>query len=307
MGQSWAEFLLFICCRRAVLLPHGVDDVCVADDVRVLARPRRSRATSSGGASRRTASRSWSVARRSRSGCGDLMVPALWNYFVGYCVGTAIAVIGLYIAFIIPVYPALADEATAGTSRGRGRLGTHYKWIDSIAIALGRASSRSCSSSRCTRSALPWNDAVRLGVHELHDPRGSRASAHLRRLVGAVGEELVQGPGAHGHRGGARAARGGAARRVRAADRSHLGARLGPTRRAPQGALRRSAVERRDERTRLRRPARVARSARLAYASKSKSSSETADCTTPHIASRKSDMKRMSSSACASAVRTSPK
>ena len=35
---------------------------------------------------------------------GILMVPAIWNYLVGYGVGTAIAVIGLYIAFVIPVY-----------------------------------------------------------------------------------------------------------------------------------------------------------------------------------------------------------
>ena len=32
------------------------------------------------------------------------MIPAIWNYLVGYAVGTAIAVIGLYIAFVIPVY-----------------------------------------------------------------------------------------------------------------------------------------------------------------------------------------------------------
>ena len=47
-----------------------------------------------------------------------------------------------------------------------------------------------------------------------------------------------------------------------------------------------------------RRSARAARSARPHMPSKSKSSPDTADCTTPHIASRKSDMKRMSSSAC---------
>ena len=41
-------------------------------------------------------------------------------------------------------------------------------------------------------------------------------------------------------------------------------------------------------------------------AAKSKSSSDTAACTTPHIASRKSDMNRMSSSAPSSSARTSP-
>src|SRR4029077_2815024 len=35
---------------------------------------------------------------------GLLMVPAIWNYLVGYAAGTAIAVIGLYIAFVLPVF-----------------------------------------------------------------------------------------------------------------------------------------------------------------------------------------------------------
>ncbi len=41
MSQNWAEFLLFICVRRAVLLRDGLRDVGLADDVRVLPRPRR--------------------------------------------------------------------------------------------------------------------------------------------------------------------------------------------------------------------------------------------------------------------------
>jgi amino acid transporter len=62
-----------------------------------------------------------------------LMIPAIWNYLVGYGVGTAIAVIGLYIAFILPVYLRLRlgdswDEPRAWS------LGKHYKWIDTIAI-----------------------------------------------------------------------------------------------------------------------------------------------------------------------------
>jgi hypothetical protein len=61
------------------------------------------------------------------------MIPAVWNYFVGYAVGTAIAVIGLYIAFVIPVYLRWRkgdswDEPRAWT------LGKHYKWIDPLSI-----------------------------------------------------------------------------------------------------------------------------------------------------------------------------
>ena len=32
-----------------------------------------------------------------------LMIPTYWNAYTGYLVGTSIAVIGLYIAFILPV------------------------------------------------------------------------------------------------------------------------------------------------------------------------------------------------------------
>jgi amino acid transporter len=65
---------------------------------------------------------------------GVLMVPAIWNYFVGYAVGTAIAVIGLYIAFVIPVYLRWRlgdkwDEPRAWS------LGKHYKWIDPLSVA----------------------------------------------------------------------------------------------------------------------------------------------------------------------------
>ena len=64
------------------------------------------------------------------------MIPAVWNYFVGYSVGTAIAVIGLYIAFMIPVTCAAA-RATAGRA-GAWSLGKHYKWIDPLSIVMGR-------------------------------------------------------------------------------------------------------------------------------------------------------------------------
>ena len=37
IGKTWAEILLFICCRRADVLPHGLGHFGLADDVRVLA------------------------------------------------------------------------------------------------------------------------------------------------------------------------------------------------------------------------------------------------------------------------------
>jgi amino acid transporter len=61
-----------------------------------------------------------------------LMVPTLKNAVVGYLVGTSIAVIGLYIAFGIPVY--LRWRAGESFERGAWHLGNKYKWIDLMAI-----------------------------------------------------------------------------------------------------------------------------------------------------------------------------
>jgi amino acid transporter len=63
---------------------------------------------------------------------GLLMVPAIWNYLVGYAAGTAIAVIGLYIAFVLPVFLRL--RLGERFERGAWSLGRHYKWIDVIAL-----------------------------------------------------------------------------------------------------------------------------------------------------------------------------
>ncbi len=61
-----------------------------------------------------------------------LMLPTLYNFFIGYYVGTGIAVIGLYIAFILPVILRLPDErrVRAGGLDARQAL----RWIDPIAI-----------------------------------------------------------------------------------------------------------------------------------------------------------------------------
>jgi amino acid transporter len=62
-----------------------------------------------------------------------LMIPTLWNAVVGYLVGTSIAVIGLYIAFGIPIY--LRWRAGESFERAAWHLGDRYKWIDPLAIA----------------------------------------------------------------------------------------------------------------------------------------------------------------------------
>jgi amino acid transporter len=62
-----------------------------------------------------------------------LMIPTYWNNVVGYLVGTSIAVIGLYIAFVLPII--LRWRKGESFERGAWHLGKHYKWIDPLAIA----------------------------------------------------------------------------------------------------------------------------------------------------------------------------
>jgi amino acid transporter len=59
-------------------------------------------------------------------------LPAWWFGYVGYAASTAIAVIGLYIAFMLPIILRL--RAGDKFERGAWHLGRHYKWIDWLAI-----------------------------------------------------------------------------------------------------------------------------------------------------------------------------
>jgi amino acid transporter len=59
-------------------------------------------------------------------------LPAWWFGYVGYAASTAIAVIGLYIAFMLPIILRL--RAGDKFERGAWHLGRHYKWIDTLAI-----------------------------------------------------------------------------------------------------------------------------------------------------------------------------
>jgi amino acid transporter len=61
-----------------------------------------------------------------------LMLPTYWNNTVGYLVGTSIAVIGLYIAYGIPIF--LRWRAGDAFEPGAWTLGRHYRWINPIAF-----------------------------------------------------------------------------------------------------------------------------------------------------------------------------
>jgi amino acid transporter len=61
-----------------------------------------------------------------------LMVPTLANGVVGYAVGTSIAVIGLYIAFALPIILRL--KVGDKFEPGAWSLGKHYKWVSWVAV-----------------------------------------------------------------------------------------------------------------------------------------------------------------------------
>jgi amino acid transporter len=61
-----------------------------------------------------------------------LMLPTLANGAIGYLVGTSVAVIGLYIAYGIPIF--LRWRAGSSFETGAWTLGKHYRWINPIAV-----------------------------------------------------------------------------------------------------------------------------------------------------------------------------
>jgi amino acid transporter len=83
-----------------------------------------------------------------------LMVPAIWNYLVGYAAGTAIAVIGLYIAFVLPVF--LRFRMGSKFEHGAWSLGNHYKWIDVVSL-IWVAFITVLFSLPLFKDGLPWS------------------------------------------------------------------------------------------------------------------------------------------------------
>ncbi len=131
MGQNWAEFLLFIC----VVAQFFCVTASTTSASRMLFAFSRDGAVPGHQLWRRVAPNRvprWSVFAIVFMS-GVLMVPAIWNYFIGYAVGTAIAVIGLYIAFIIPVYLRFR-QGDAWDAPRAWTLGRHYKWLDIVSI-----------------------------------------------------------------------------------------------------------------------------------------------------------------------------
>jgi amino acid transporter len=131
MNESWAEFLLVI----AVVAQFFCGTASVTSASRMLFAFSRDRAV--------PGSQLWRTVGANRVPVNAvvaisvlawaLMLPTLLNGAVGYLVGTSIAVIGLYIAFVLPIILRIrqGDRFEAGA----WSLGRHYKWISPIAVA----------------------------------------------------------------------------------------------------------------------------------------------------------------------------
>jgi amino acid transporter len=130
MSQNWSDVLLFIC----VVAQFFCLTASTTSASRMMFAFSRDGAVPGSRLWRRVSSRRVPVYAVFAIGVlsGILMIPAIWNYLVGYAVGTAIAVIGLYIAFVLPVFLRLrlGDKF----EHGAWSLGRHYKWIDVVSL-----------------------------------------------------------------------------------------------------------------------------------------------------------------------------
>jgi len=131
MSTRWAEFLLFI----AVIAQTFCTIASVTSASRMMFAFSRDGAV--------PGHKYWrKVSKRDRIPVNTVLaicvmafltpLPAWWFNYTGYFASTAIAVIGLYIAFMLPIILRL--RAGDKFERGAWTLGKHYKWIDWIAI-----------------------------------------------------------------------------------------------------------------------------------------------------------------------------
>jgi len=131
MSTTWAEFLLVIACVAQFFC--GAASVTAAS--RMMFAFSRDGAVP-GRQFWRRVSRTHRVPVFAVTGIAvlswALMLPTLANGAVGYLVGTSIAVIGLYIAYGIPIF--LRWRAGAAFQPGAWTLGRNYRWINPIAF-----------------------------------------------------------------------------------------------------------------------------------------------------------------------------
>ena len=154
MSQNWAEALLFI----AVIAQGFCLTASCTSASRMLFAFSRDRAVPGHQLWRRVATNRVPQAAVVAIGvlAWALMLPTLQNAAVGYLVGTSIAVIGLYIAFILPVILRL--RLGDRFEHGAWSLGGMYKLVDWIAIVWVVVISL-LFMAPIAPAGIPWDDA----------------------------------------------------------------------------------------------------------------------------------------------------
>ncbi len=159
LGDTWAEVLLFV----AVVAQMFCLTASVTSASRMMFAFSRDRAVPGHQIWRRVSSNRvpvpavWAIGLLSWA----LMIPTYWNAATGYLVGTSIAVIGLYIAFILPVI--LRYRQGDAFEHGAWSLGHHYKWIDPLAIVWVAIISI-LFLGPVTPTGIPWKDGFNWDV-----------------------------------------------------------------------------------------------------------------------------------------------
>jgi amino acid transporter len=130
-NEAWAEFMLLITVGAQLFCGAA----CVTSGSRMMFAFSRDHAVPGSRLWRRVNARRvpvYSVIAIVVSAWA-LMIPTLANGVVGYAVGTSIAVIGLSIAFALPII--LRIKAGDRFEPGAWSLGKHYKWISRLSVA----------------------------------------------------------------------------------------------------------------------------------------------------------------------------
>ena len=159
MGQNWAEILLFV----AVVAQMFCLTASVTSASRMMFAFSRDRAVPGHqlwrkvGRNRVPVAAVWAIGVLAWA----LMIPTYWNAATGYLVGTSIAVIGLYIAFILPVI--LRFRQGDRFEHGAWSLGNHYKWIDVVSMVWVAIISI-LFLGPVTPTGIPWKDGFNWDV-----------------------------------------------------------------------------------------------------------------------------------------------
>jgi amino acid transporter len=132
MSTRWAEFLLFIACVAQLFCGNA----SVTSASRMMFAFSRDGAVPGHQLWKRVARADRVPVFAVAAICvlaWALMLPTLANGVIGYLVGTSISVIGLFLAFGLPI--VLRYRLGDRFEGGAWSLGRHYRWIDPIAIA----------------------------------------------------------------------------------------------------------------------------------------------------------------------------